>query len=102
TKRFYHGDESLGRQAQAASERARELAKQDGGGSGPFAQAKRDLATAKSKADKPGKPGKAGDPPAVRPTKRTTPPKNRPTPPSRPGGARSGSSRPGSGRKKPK
>lgn len=99
TKRFYHGDESLGRQAQAASERARELAKQDGGGSGPFAQAKRDLAAAKSKADKP---GKAGDQPAVRPTKRTTPPKNRPTPSSRPGGARSGSSRPGSGRKKPK
>ena len=46
TKRFYGSDESLGRQAQAASERARELAKADGGG-GPLAQARRDLAGAK-------------------------------------------------------
>ena len=30
TKRFYQGEHSLGRQAQAASEKARELAKQDG------------------------------------------------------------------------
>ncbi len=47
TKRFYGSDESLGRQAQAASERARELAKADGGG-GPLAQARRDLTAAKN------------------------------------------------------
>ena len=94
TKRFYGSDESLGRQAQAASERARELAKTDGGG-GPLAQARRDLADAKKggKNDtagkrspknqptgKKGKQGAAPSEPAVRPSKRTTQPKNRPTP----------------------
>ncbi len=93
TKRFYGSDESLGRQAQAASERARELAKADGGG-GPLAQARRDLADAKkggkndtakkqpAKQGPAGKKGKGADQsePAVRPSKRTTPPKNRPTP----------------------
>ena len=47
TRAFYGHDESLGRQAQRASEHARELAKQDGdaggGGGGLFAQARRDL-----------------------------------------------------------
>ncbi len=47
TRRFYHGDESLGRIAQAAGERAREEAKANGSDKGPaaggmFAQAKRD------------------------------------------------------------
>lgn len=72
---------ALGRQAQAASERAREMAKTDGGG-GPLAQARRDLADArKSQADSRGKDSKKGDEPAaVAPSKRTTPPKNRPTP----------------------
>ena len=82
TKRFYGGDESLGRQAQAASERARELAKEDGGG-GPLAQARRDLADAKKStpSTKKSKRGQADEPePSVRPSKRTTPPKNRPTP----------------------
>ena len=81
TKRFYGHDEALGRQAQAASERAREMAKTDGGG-GPLAQARRDLADArKSQADSRGKDSKKGDEPAaVAPSKRTTPPKNRPTP----------------------
>jgi YidC/Oxa1 family membrane protein insertase len=73
TKRFYGGDESLGRQAQAASERARELAKADGGG-GPLAKARRDLAEAKKQA----KTDEAQSGP--RPSKRTTQPKNRPTP----------------------
>jgi len=86
TKRFYSGDESLGRQAQAASERARELAKADGGGQP--APAKRDQQGRKNKNDEPVAP--AG--PA--PTKRTTPAKNRPTSaakaaPNRPGGSRS-------------
>jgi YidC/Oxa1 family membrane protein insertase len=78
TKRFYAGDESLGRQAQAASERAREMAKTDGGG-GPFSQAKRDLTDAK-KSPKSSKQRDDAPEPAVRPTKRTTAPKNRPTP----------------------
>jgi YidC/Oxa1 family membrane protein insertase len=109
TKRFYHGDESLGRQAQAASERARELSKKDGSGGGPLAQARRDLSEAKkgsgksdgkSSAKPAGKSStKAKDDgasePVVRPSKRTTPPKNRPTPASkrsstRPGGRPSG------------
>ena len=66
THRFYKGDESLGRQAQAAGQRAREMAAKDGGG-GMFAQLKRDAADAAT--------------PGQRPTtsKRVTPPKNAPT-----------------------
>jgi YidC/Oxa1 family membrane protein insertase len=75
TKRFYAGEQSLGRQAQAAGERAREMSKADGGGSGLFAQAKRDLAAAK---DTPGKTAaKGAAAPAT--SKRVTPPKNKPT-----------------------
>jgi YidC/Oxa1 family membrane protein insertase len=46
TRRFYRGEESLGRQAQAAGDRAREIAKKDGKetGGGLFAQAKREMA----------------------------------------------------------
>lgn len=87
TKRFYGHEESLGRQAQAASERARELAKEDGGG-GPLAQARRDLSDAKKAPKKKDEPT-----PAVRPSKRTTPPKNRPTP------SKGGSGRPASGKR---
>ena len=47
THRFYKGEHSLGRQAQVAGERAREIAKKDGGGGGLFAQAKRQMADAK-------------------------------------------------------
>ena len=104
TKRFYGHDEALGRQAQRAGERAREIAKQDGGGGGMLAQARRDLADPKSPrsggrpsggkqsaSKSTGKPagkssGKAqdGDGPA-RPadTRRTTAPKSRPTPTNR-------------------
>ena len=82
TRRFYHGDESLGRQAQAASEKARQLAKDTGGGGGgPLAQARRELSEAK-KAPKPSK-ARAETTPAVGPSKRTTAPKNRPTPSSK-------------------
>ncbi len=47
TRRFYHGEESLGRVAQAAGQRARDEAQANGtgngvGGGGMFAQAKRD------------------------------------------------------------
>jgi YidC/Oxa1 family membrane protein insertase len=90
TKRFYGHEHSLGRQAQAASERARELSKQDGGGGGPFAQARRDLAEAKSSNKTARSKERASEQPAVRPSKRTTPPKNRPTP-----SAKRGSNRPG-------
>ena len=73
THRFYKGDESLGRQAMAAGERAREIAKADkdtGGGGGLFAQAKRD-AQARREAAAPA--------PATTVSKRVTAPKNRPT-----------------------
>jgi YidC/Oxa1 family membrane protein insertase len=105
TKRFYAGDESLGRQAQAASEKARELAKADGSGGGPLAQARRDLADAKKggakvKADSTTKPTTKpktkptsrddASPAGVRPSKRTTAPKNRPTPSSKKQGNRPG------------
>jgi YidC/Oxa1 family membrane protein insertase len=111
TKRFYGHDESLGRQAQAASERARELAKSDGGGM--LAQARRDLADAKKGGRSDGKPagksggkrgGKGDEPePKVAPSKRTTPPKNRPTNANRPKST-SGrpSSRPSSSKKRRK
>jgi YidC/Oxa1 family membrane protein insertase len=76
TKRFYAGEQSLGRQAQVAGERAREMSKADGGGSGLFAQAKRDLAAAK---DTPGKTAAKGAAAAPATSKRVTPPKNKPT-----------------------
>jgi YidC/Oxa1 family membrane protein insertase len=81
TKRFYHGEESLGRQAQKASNEAREIAKADGGGTGMFAQVKREAAAAKS-------PAKGADKAAPAPTtsKRITPPKNKPTTASSRGG----------------
>lgn len=111
TRRFYGHDEALGRQAQRAGERARELAKEaqgeDGaGGGGFFAQARRDLGGA-TKADRTAKAAPATTTrPATRPSKRTTEPKNRPTPTGkgpagrpkkastagRPGGARAKSS----------
>jgi YidC/Oxa1 family membrane protein insertase len=73
THRFYKGEQSLGRQAQAAGEQARELAKKDGGGGGMFAQAKRQLTEGKQAPAK----SAAAKPPTV--SKRVTPPKNRPT-----------------------
>jgi YidC/Oxa1 family membrane protein insertase len=94
THKFYKGEHSLGRQAMAAGERAREIAKKDGGGGGLFANAKRELAAAKQ-------------PAATAPTtsKRVTPPKNRPTasgrttrPPSTGKAARPGDARPSSNR----
>ncbi len=75
TKRFYAGEHSLGRQAQAAGERAREIAKADGGSTGLFGQAKRDLAAARE-----AQPAKQGARPTNASSKRVTPPKNKPTP----------------------
>jgi YidC/Oxa1 family membrane protein insertase len=99
TRRFYKGEASLGQQAVRAGERAREMTKDEPGGGGMFAQAKRDMAAAKgggaSKGSATGRPagkaaGKADDKPAGRPastggSKRVTPPKNTPTPSSRTG-----------------
>ena len=118
TRRFYGHDEALGRQAQRAGERARELAKEDGGGGGMLAQARRDLADAKTQRPNAkqgggkGSSGKSGGKSkddgadATRPggTKRTTAPKSRPTPTnrastSRPGG-RPGGNRPKSRKKR--
>jgi YidC/Oxa1 family membrane protein insertase len=73
THRFYKGEHSLGRQAEAAGQRAREIAKKDGGGGGLFAQAKRDLAASKQA------PAKQAGAKAPTASKRVTPPKNRPT-----------------------
>jgi YidC/Oxa1 family membrane protein insertase len=119
TRRFYGHDEALGRQAQRAGEHARELAKEDGGGGGIFAQARRDLNPAKGgggatptakggKVDKAAKDGAAAPVPATSRTgggsKRTTAPKNRPTPSGKgaTGRPRSGppSGRPGGSRTK--
>lgn len=92
THRFYKGDHSLGRQAQAASQRARELAKTDGGGGGLFAQAKREAVSARE--------AKTSTPAPAATSKRVTPPKSRPTPSgrvqrpqktNRPGGQQPGS-----------
>jgi YidC/Oxa1 family membrane protein insertase len=95
TKKFYGGDESLGRQAQRAGEAAKEEAKKSGEPTGMLAQAKRDLSGPKGddkdKTDKNAKSGnkngknaKNGKGDAPKPTpvtnKRVTPSKNRPTP----------------------
>ena len=96
TRAFYGHDEALGRQAQRAGEAAREEAKKnaDGGGGGFFAQAKRELSTAKDDASSkassktPSKPAskkadsskKSTDASTTSSSKRVTPPKNRPTP----------------------
>jgi YidC/Oxa1 family membrane protein insertase len=106
TRKFYHGEESLGRQAIAAGNEARELAKKDGGGGGGlFGNMKRELASAKAPAAKGGAKGadapsgKGGGTAKATPvpvnSKRVTQPKGKPTsgrPPSsgrasRPGGA---------------
>ncbi len=73
TRRFYHGHESLGRQAQRAGEDAREIAKKDGGGGGMFANAKRELTAAKQ-------PAKTAAATTTATSKRVTPPKTKPTP----------------------
>jgi YidC/Oxa1 family membrane protein insertase len=116
TRAFYGHDEALGRQAQRASEHARELARQEGdsGGGGVFAQARRDLAA--GKADKAAKTAGVATAAAAagattpKPTKRTTEPKNRPTPsgnrpsgrPQRGGGGRPGGPRSKSSGKRPR
>jgi YidC/Oxa1 family membrane protein insertase len=89
TKKFYGHDESLGRQAQRAGEKAREQSKDGGEPQGMFGQAKRDLMPGKNddKKSDPKSSKKSGEnsgsskKPNARPTsesKRVTPPKSRP------------------------
>ena len=98
TKKFYGGDESLGRQAQRAGEAAREESKKSGEPTGMFAQAKRDIVGAKDDTnDAVKKKQKAiedkaanaknaknaknnGSKPSPVTNKRVTPAKNRPDP----------------------
>ena len=80
TKKFYGHDESLGRQAQRAGEKAREQSKDNGEPQGLFGQAKRDLMAGKSD-DKNADSKSSNKKPNARPTgesKRVTPPKSRP------------------------
>jgi YidC/Oxa1 family membrane protein insertase len=102
TRRFYGHEEALGRQAQRASERARELAKAekesagDGKKGGLFAQAREQAAASReAKGASKGVATKGGRP---APTKRTTPPKGRPTPTGKAAASRPPSSRPGGAR----
>ena len=87
TKRFYGSDDSLGRQAQRASEAAREEAKKNGDSGGLFSDMKRQIDDARG-VDSDAKSGgsRGGSTPKKSPnqrpggsSKRTTPPKNRPT-----------------------
>ncbi len=83
TKRFYSGDESLGRQALAAGQKAREEAEKNGGSAGAgglFAQVKKD---AQAKREAQGTP-KSNAAKAAPTSKRVTPAKSRPTPSGRP------------------
>lgn len=111
TVRFYRGEDSLGRQAQRAGEKARELAQAEGGGglAGLFGQGRKDASAGDTpRKDSGPRKGSAQDSsPSSGSTaggskakgsgdrRRTTAPKNRPTPtnrtsagrPGRPGGS---------------
>ncbi len=86
TRRFYGHDQSIGRQAQAASAQARDMAKDD---KDQDAKKNRDKNTSKF-----GDSGKSGNSPQPFVSKRVTPPKGRPSPPAQrpqpPGKNRSG------------
>lgn len=86
THRFYKGEASLGRQAMAASEQAREIAKKNPSKGGLFAQAREQAAQRDRQGGKPaartgGAAASKGGTGAKGATasKRVTPPKNRPT-----------------------
>ena len=113
TKRFYGHEDSLGRQAQRASEQAREEAKKSGESGGLLAQARRDMGVGNEKKKQSSE--KAAKPTREIQSKRVTKPKGdtptaaqggkgRPTPTRRDAQAsrknRPKSSRPKSGKKK--
>ena len=81
TRRFYHGEHSLGQQAQAASAKAREIAKQDGNSGGMFSQLKAEAAKSKNQPAK-NQPSK-NQPPKPSGKGRPTP-TNRPKPAGKP------------------
>jgi YidC/Oxa1 family membrane protein insertase len=74
TRRFYGHDDSIGRQAQVASDVARDMAKDAKKDAGKKDTAKKDA----------GKSPKVAPKPTATQSKRITPPKNRPTPSGRP------------------
>jgi YidC/Oxa1 family membrane protein insertase len=80
TRRFYKGEHSLGRQAQAAGAKAREMAKADGGGTGFMASLRQEAQTQKGTREQKSSTKGAPAKPAASSSKRTTPPKSRPTP----------------------
>jgi len=98
TKRFYGSDDSLGRQAQRASEAAREEAKKNGDSGGLFSDMKRQIGDARGVDTSDDKKAPSKKPGNQRPgggSKRTTPPKNRPTSAgSKQGGSKQGGSTP--------
>ena len=80
TRRFYHGEHSLGRQAQAAGQRARDEAKANGtdttsGGGGMFAQAKREAQAKRDAQDAARSGGASGKPGGRGQTAQKTTPK---------------------------
>jgi len=106
TKRFYGSHDSLGRQAQRASEAAREEAKKNGDSGGLFSDMKRQIDDARgvdSDAKKsPGKtPPKQSNQRPGGSSKRTTPPKNRPTSGGTSNGKKSAAGKPGGGKGRP-
>ena len=91
TKKFYGDDESLGRQAQRASEAAREESKKNGESGGMLSQLKKDFAggrdgDATADSASPKKPAREPKPKVA--SKRVTAPKDRPGGASRPSGGK--------------
>ncbi len=79
TRRFYGGEHSLGRQAQEASAKAREMSKQDGSTGGFFSQLKQEAAKKDEPSNKPSTSKRVTPPKGG-----STGPKGRPTPSNRP------------------
>ncbi len=80
TQRFYRGEHSLGKQAQAAGAKAREMAKEDGGGTGLMASLRQPASTPKAAKPEKNAAKDAAPKPSTSTSKRTTPPKAKPTP----------------------
>ncbi len=81
TRRFYGGEHSIGRQAQEASQRARDMAKSDKESGGQAPRVKKEAKPA---------PARRPNPKAPEGSRRTTPPKGRATPPSKRQGSSAG------------
>ncbi len=105
TRKFYGHDESLGRQAQRASEAAREQSKQSGEPTGLFGQAKRDLLgrqdndASSTSSDKGSKGANGAKSRPTNTSRRVTPPKSRPNAQRPKGASAQGKGRPTPSRK---